>query len=69
LAPTAGIAATGFCYPGRILQLFSSARSTNLAAADSSSQIASSHLVFIINNSNAEQIDAASMAYSSEQKF
>jgi hypothetical protein len=39
LAPTVGIAATGFCYPGGILQLFSTARSANFTAADSSSQI------------------------------
>jgi hypothetical protein len=47
LAPTVGIAATGFCYPGGILQIFSSSRSANFAAADSSSQIASSHRVYI----------------------
>jgi hypothetical protein len=48
LALTVGIAATGFCYPGGILQLFSSTRSTNFTTADSSSsQIASTE--FIIN--------------------
>jgi hypothetical protein len=36
LAPTVGIAATGFCYPGGILQLFLSTRSATFAAADSS---------------------------------
>jgi hypothetical protein len=42
LAPTVGIAATGFCYPGGILQLFSSTRSANFATANSSNnQIAS----------------------------
>jgi hypothetical protein len=40
LAPTVGIAATGFCYPGGILQLFSSTRSSNFSATNSSSQIA-----------------------------
>jgi hypothetical protein len=60
LAPTAGIAANGFCYPGGILQLFhrqdqqifhrqdqqvfSSTRSTIFAAADSS-QIASRRII------------------------
>jgi hypothetical protein len=29
LAPTVGIAATGFCYPGGILQIFLSTRSAN----------------------------------------
>jgi hypothetical protein len=47
LAPTVGIAATGFCYLGGILQLFhrryqqifsTLSRSTNFAAADSSKQ-------------------------------
>jgi hypothetical protein len=33
LAPTVGIAATEFCHPGGILQLFSKTRSTNFAAA------------------------------------
>jgi hypothetical protein len=33
LAPTVGIVATAFCYPGGILQLFSS---TSFAAANSS---------------------------------
>jgi hypothetical protein len=47
LAPTVGIAATGFCYPGGILQLFSSTRSTNFVAANRSSQIDSTE--FIIN--------------------
>jgi hypothetical protein len=56
LAPTVGIAATGFCYLGGILQLFhrrhqqifsTSSRSTNFAAADSSIQIASTK--FVIN--------------------
>jgi hypothetical protein len=48
LAPTVGIAATGFCYPGGILQIFSSTRSTNFTAADNrSSQIDSTE--FIIN--------------------
>jgi hypothetical protein len=37
LAPTVGIAAIGFCYPGGILPIFSSTRSANFAAADSSS--------------------------------
>jgi hypothetical protein len=31
-----GIAATGFCYPSGILQLFLSTRSRNFAAANSS---------------------------------
>jgi hypothetical protein len=39
LAPTVGIATTGFCYPGEILQLFSSTRSTNFATADSSNNV------------------------------
>jgi hypothetical protein len=47
LAPTVGIAATGFCYPDGILQLFSSTRSANFAAAKSSNQIASTE--FVIN--------------------
>jgi hypothetical protein len=47
LAPTVGIAATGFCNPGWILQIFSLSRSAKFAAADSSSQIASNHLVYI----------------------
>jgi hypothetical protein len=47
LAPTVGIAVTRFCYPGGILQLFSSTRSTNFVAADSSSQIAPSHPIYI----------------------
>jgi hypothetical protein len=58
LAPTVGIAATGFCYPGGILQafhrqdqqIFSSTRSANFTAADNrSSQIDSTE--FIINTS------------------
>jgi hypothetical protein len=44
LAPTVGIAATGFCYPGGILQLFLSTRSANFMAADSS-QIASRWII------------------------
>jgi hypothetical protein len=48
LAPTVGIAATGFCYPGGILQIFSSTRSANfMAARNRSSQIDSTE--FIIN--------------------
>jgi hypothetical protein len=48
LAPTVGIAATRFCHPGGILQIFSSTRSTNFTAADNrSSQIDSTE--FIIN--------------------
>jgi hypothetical protein len=44
-----GIAATGFCYPGGILQIFSSTRSANFTAAahNRSSQIDSTE--FIIN--------------------
>jgi hypothetical protein len=45
LAPTVGIAATGFCYPGGILQLFSSTRSANFAAADSSRVASSASLL------------------------
>jgi hypothetical protein len=45
LAPTVGIAATGFCHPGGILQLFSMTKSANFAAAISSSQIASTELI------------------------
>jgi hypothetical protein len=64
LAPTVGIAATGFCYPGGILQLFhrqyqqifsTSSRSTNFATADSSnSHLAdpSSPASFVINKSD-----------------
>jgi hypothetical protein len=47
LAPTVGIAATGFCHPGGILQLFSLRRSANFSTADSSYQIDSTE--FIIN--------------------
>jgi hypothetical protein len=56
LALTVGIAATGFCYSGGILQLFhrryqqifsTSTRSTNFATTDRSSQIDSTE--FIIN--------------------
>jgi hypothetical protein len=36
LAPTVGIAATGFCYPGGILQLFLSTRSRNFTTTNSS---------------------------------
>jgi hypothetical protein len=46
LAPTVGIAATGFCYPGGILKKNSSTKSANFAAADSS-QIASCRIIFI----------------------
>jgi hypothetical protein len=47
LAPTVGIATTEFCHPGGILQLFSSTKSANFAATDSSnSQIASSQSIF-----------------------
>jgi hypothetical protein len=50
LAPTVGIAATGFCHPGGILQLFLSTRSANFVATDSSSsQIASKEFVININ--------------------
>jgi hypothetical protein len=34
LAPTVGIVATGFCYPGGILQIFLSTRSAKFATAD-----------------------------------
>jgi hypothetical protein len=34
LAPTVGIAATGFCYPGGILQIFSSTRSASFHRQD-----------------------------------
>jgi hypothetical protein len=48
LAPTVGIAATEFCYPGGILQIFSSTRSANFTAAHNrSSQIDSTE--FIVN--------------------
>jgi hypothetical protein len=40
-----GIVATGFCHPDGILQLFSTTRSTNFAAALSSSQIASTEFI------------------------
>jgi hypothetical protein len=46
LVPTVGIATAGFCYPGGILKIFSSTRSANFAAADSS-QIASRRIIFI----------------------
>jgi hypothetical protein len=64
LAPTVGIAATGFCYLGGILQLFhrryqqkisTSTRSTNFATADSSSQIASNHLIYIGKSLHQQQ--------------
>jgi hypothetical protein len=49
-----GIVATGFCHPDGILPLFSSTRSANFAATDSSSQIASGRFViynkFIVND-------------------
>jgi hypothetical protein len=49
-----GIAATGFCNPGGVLQFFSLIRSANFVAADSSSPIASGRFViyskFIVNN-------------------
>jgi hypothetical protein len=38
-----GIVATGFCYVGEILQLFSLTRSANFTAADCSSQIGLHH--------------------------
>jgi hypothetical protein len=47
LVPTVGITATGFCYPGKILQLFSLTISSNFVAADSSNQIASRRVIFI----------------------
>jgi hypothetical protein len=46
LAPTVGIAATGFCYPGGILQLFFlSTRSTNFSTTDSSNNQIASHKI------------------------
>jgi hypothetical protein len=54
LAPTVGIAATGFCYPGGILQLFSSTKLANLrlptAAARSHQIISSTSTSLFINN-------------------
>jgi hypothetical protein len=41
LAPTVGIAPTGFYYPGGILQLFHREDQANFAATNSSSQITS----------------------------
>jgi hypothetical protein len=41
LAPTVGIAATGFCYPGGILQLFHRQDQQILRLPDNSSQIVS----------------------------
>jgi hypothetical protein len=62
LAPTVGIAATGFCYPGGILQLFhrryqqifsTSTRSASFAAANGSSRLASSQIIsFALTLSN-----------------
>jgi hypothetical protein len=50
LVPTVEIAATGFCYPGGILQLFSSTKSANFAAADGSSNQIASCWTIIFNN-------------------
>jgi hypothetical protein len=50
LAPTVGIAATGFCYPGGILQLFRRQDQQILwlpAAARSLQQITSCRIIFI----------------------
>jgi hypothetical protein len=67
-----GIAATGFCYPGGILQIFSSTRSANFTAAHNRSiHIASTEFIinisyhldhkdlhrFIVKNRTAAQVD------------
>jgi hypothetical protein len=56
LALTVGIAVTGFCYPGGILQLFLSTRSANFSTADSSKQQPDhikSTIIYIIKIFNA----------------
>jgi hypothetical protein len=50
LAPTVGITVTGFCYPGGILQLFSSTRSAKFAAAD---EAAAARLHLVIPSTSA----------------
>jgi hypothetical protein len=69
LAPTVGIAATGFCYLGGILQLFhrryqqifsTSTRSTNFAAADNrSSQIDSTEFIINISYQDLQRFDGS----------